>query len=66
MDRAFSSPRELVVNDDVDVRESRFDFATGTNSVDVLIGYLRRMRESIGAPKLLNAVCGVSIPWWAQ
>jgi hypothetical protein len=66
VDGASGSPRECVVDDDVDVLERGqrlwcFDFAADTNIIDVFIGYLRRKLESAGAPELLHTVRGVGL-----
>jgi hypothetical protein len=76
VDGALSSPRELVVDDDVDVRESLerglrlrcFDFAAETNVADVFIGHLRHQLESTDAPNLLllPTVPGVGLPSGAR
>ena len=36
-----------------------FDFETGSRSLDVYIGYLRRKTEAEGEPRLLHTVRGV-------
>ena len=36
-----------------------FDFETGSRSLDVYIGYLRRKTEADGEPRLLHTVRGV-------
>jgi two-component system response regulator MprA len=36
-----------------------FDFETGSRSLDVYIGYLRRKTEAGGEPRLLHTVRGV-------
>jgi hypothetical protein len=72
VDGALSSPRELVVDDDVDVRESLErglplrcrDFAADTKAVDVSVGDLCRRLESTGAPRLLHT--GVGFAWGAR
>jgi hypothetical protein len=74
VDAALSPPRGLVVDDDIDVRQSPrrglrmrcFDFPAGTNVVDVFIGDLRRKFESTGTSNLLYTVGGVSFPLQAR
>ena len=36
-----------------------YDFETGSKSLDVYIGYLRRKLETDGAPRLIHTVRGV-------
>jgi two-component system response regulator MprA len=36
-----------------------YDFGTGSNSLDVYIGYLRRKLEAQGEPRLVHTVRGV-------
>ena len=36
-----------------------FDFETGSRSLDVYIGYLRRKTEAEGEPRLVHTVRGV-------
>jgi two-component system response regulator MprA len=36
-----------------------YDFGTGSNSLDVYIGYLRRKLEAHGEPRLVHTIRGV-------
>jgi DNA-binding response OmpR family regulator len=74
VDGASSSPRELVVEGEIDIRESQErgiqlqcgDFATDTSIVDVFIGYPRRKLEFTGSLEMLATVCGVGFAQGAR
>jgi hypothetical protein len=74
VDGALCSPREFVVEGEIDIRESQErgiplqcgDFAADTNIVDVFIGYPRRKLEATGALKMLATVRGAGFAQGAR
>jgi two-component system response regulator MprA len=52
-------PRQVLSRDLILDRVWGYDFDTGTNSLAVYIGYIRRKTEENGEPRMLHTVRGV-------
>ncbi|MGH3114517.1 MAG: response regulator transcription factor [Gaiellaceae bacterium] len=53
------NPRQVLTRSLIFERVWGYDFGTGSNSLDVYIGYLRRKTETGGRPRLIHTVRGV-------
>ena len=53
------NPRQVLTRSLIFERVWGYDFGTGSNSLDVYIGYLRRKTEAGGRPRLIQTVRGV-------
>ena len=53
------NPRQVLTRSLIFERVWGYDFGTGSNSLDVYIGYLRRKTEAGGRPRLIHTVRGV-------
>jgi two-component system, OmpR family, response regulator MprA len=53
------NPRQVLTRSLIFERVWGYDFGTGSNSLDVYIGYLRRKTEAGGKPRLIHTVRGV-------
>ena len=52
-------PRQVLTRDLILERVWGYDFDSGTNSLAVYVGYLRRKTEEGGEPRLIHTVRGV-------
>ena len=55
----MNHPRQVLTRDNILDQVWGYDFDSGTNSLAVYIGYLRRKTEENGEPRLLQTVRGV-------
>ena len=55
----LNHPRQVLTRDNILDQVWGYDFDSGTNSLAVYIGYLRRKTEENGEPRLLQTVRGV-------
>src|SRR4051812_38207013 len=55
----LSNPRQVLTRTLIHERVWGFDFGTGSNSLGVYVGYLRRKLEAGGEPRLIHTVRGV-------
>src|SRR5204862_4758110 len=53
------NPRQVLTRSLIFERVWGYDFGSGSNALDVYIGYLRRKTEAGGGPRLIQTVRGV-------